>query len=470
MLRNTLDWTIDRLALAPIRDRLLDRRVPKAAWYSGDGATLLALLGIQVITGMVLALSYSPAVDSAYASVVRITEEQTMGWFVRGLHYWSAGAMMVMVTFHLLRQLLMAGYKSPREGTWLVGVALFFGVLLLGYTGYLLRWDERSIHGIRVMLHMLHRVPLVGESLVLFVQGGPDMGPATLTRLYAMHVLIIPLGMFAMVAFHLYLVVMRGTTTRAERRQVVESVADQRRLYEQETSSAEGGEAFFPVTMFKTAVMATTVILIVAMVTLTVGPAELFPEASLTAVSRPAEEWWFWWLSGLIAVLPAWAAPWFVVVFPVVILALLLAVPWLDRSPHRGIRKRPFWLVLVVLIVIALLTLSDYRRRSAFTGWPDPEPPVIPAGMNLSPRAERGRLLFAEYGCNSCHGIGGRGRRLAVDFASLRGQLSRDKIREYVLRPPADVAMPGYEGRLSDEELAAIVEFCHVVQTFPLRG
>ena len=71
--------------------------------------------------------------------------------------------------------------------------------------------------------------------------------------------------------------------------------------------------------------------------------------------------------------------------------------------------------------------------------------------------------------CNSCHGVAGHGPKVAVDFASLQGQLSRDKIRQYILQPPAEVAMPSYEGRLSEDELVALTEFCHVVQTFPLQ-
>jgi cytochrome c551/c552 len=90
--------------------------------------------------------------------------------------------------------------------------------------------------------------------------------------------------------------------------------------------------------------------------------------------------------------------------------------------------------------------------------------------MVLSPDAEHGRILFAQYGCNSCHPVAGHGRKFAVDFAALQGQLSRDKIREYILRPPPpEVAMPSYEGRLDEDELIALTAFCHVVQTFPMR-
>ena len=329
------DWIVDRFALQPIYDRLLDRRVPKAPWYTGDGATLLSLLGIQVVTGAVLALTYSPAADSAHQSIAYITHEQMLGWFVRGLHYWSAGAMMVMLFFHLFRQILFAGYKSPREGTWIIGVLLFFGVLSMAYTGYLLRWDEQAIYGIRVMLHMLARVPGIGESLVLLVQGGPDIGPRTLTRIYTIHVLIIPLKMFFLAGIHLYLVVQHGTITREERRQAPESVRQQKEFYQQEANSSQG-ERFFPHTMFKTGVMASVVIGVVLLVTLLVGPRDVAPEANLVDSAAPAEEWWFWWYSGLIALLPPTVAPWFVVVFPpVIFLVLMLPAP---AGPQSGAR------------------------------------------------------------------------------------------------------------------------------------
>lgn len=469
MINNAKEWLIDRFALRPVYDRLLNRRVPRTPWYLGDGATLAALFGVQVLTGMLLALSYSPAADSAYDSVTHITEQLLLGWFIRGIHYWAAGMMMLMLAYHFFRQILMAGYKSPREGTWMIGVCLLFGILLMSYTGYLLRWDERAVHGIRVMLHMLVRVPLVGEGLVLLVQGGPDMGPLTLTRVYALHVLIVPAILGLLMGLHLYLVIQRGTITRAERRQPVHSAEAQQQLYKDEAESEEGGEPFFPNTMFKTGIMANSVLVLVLLLAIVQGPPGLMPEGNFVEDSMPAEEWWYWWYSGLIALLPAWIAPWFVVLFPVLTLIGLLLLPLLDRGPARGIRKRPVWLLIVVVSVVALLWLSDYRRRSEFTGWPDPEPPPVPAGVTLTPDAERGRLLFAEYGCNSCHPVSGRGPRIGTDFSKITVPLSRKDIRDYTLQPPEGIAMPAYAGRLNEEELAAVVEFCHVAQTFPRR-
>jgi ubiquinol-cytochrome c reductase cytochrome b subunit len=461
------EWIVDRFALQAIYDGVLNRRVPRPPWYATDGGVLLTLLGMQVLTGLVLALTYSPAAETAYESVVEITESQTLGWLVRGLHYWSGGLMVVVLFYHLYRQLLMGGYKSPREGTWMIGVLLFFCVLLMSYTGYLLRWDERAVHGVRVMLHMLVRVPLLGESLALVVQGGTDIGPRTLTRLYIVHVLLTPLLMFLLVGAHMYLIIQRGTITRAERAKPPASAEDQKRMYHEEAESPRG-EYFFPGTMFKELVVSAVAVGLAFVLTVTLGARELMPEGNLTQVSTPAEEWWFWWYSGLIALLPPSIAPWFVVVFPVAVFCILMAIPFVDRRPHRGVLKRPVWLVIVLAIVVAQLMLSDYRRRSSFTGWPDEEPPQVPASVTLSPDAEQGRLLFAQYGCNSCHPVAGE-VGVATDFAKITEPLSLEAIRAYVLEPPPEVAMPSYKGRLQGRELDYVVEFCHVAQTFPRR-
>jgi ubiquinol-cytochrome c reductase cytochrome b subunit len=461
------EWMIDRFALQAIYDKVLNRRVPRPPWFATDGGILLTLLGLQVITGAVLALTYSPAAETAYESVVEITEAQTLGWFIRGLHYWSGGLMVVVLFYHLYRQLLMAGYKSPREGTWIIGVLLFFCVLLMSYTGYLLRWDERAVHGVRVMLHMLVRVPLLGEWLVLVVQGGPDIGPRTLTRLYVVHVLLTPLVMFLLVGAHMYLIIQRGTITRAERAQPPESAEDQKRMYHEEAESKRG-EYFYPGTMFKELVVSAGAVVLAIVLTIALGPRQLLPEGNLTQVSTPAEEWWFWWFSGLIALLPPAIAPWFVVIFPVAVFCILMAIPFIDRRPHRGVLKRPFWLLAVLAIVVVQLILTDYRRRSTFVGWPEAEPPEVPAGVELSPDAEQGRQLFARYGCNSCHPIAGS-KGIGTDFAKITDPLSKEAIRAYVLEPPPGVAMPSYKGRLQGKELNYVVEFCHVAQTFPRR-
>lgn len=467
MLKKSLAWLSDRFGWGPIQEKALLRRVPKTPWYFGDGATLTLLFSVQVVTGVALSLTYSPTPDTAYESVRFITEQQTLGAFLRALHYWSAGVMVVMLFAHLFRQLLLGGYKSPREGTWLCGVGLFFAVLTISFLGYLLRWDERSLAAIQVMLTMFHHVPWLGESLVLLVQGGTEPGALTLTRLYSLHVIILPGLITLLIAAHIYLVVFHGVTTRRERQQPVPDAQEQRRLYELQAISPVEGEVFHPHTTARSSVMAMVFLGFVITLSLVVGPAALLPEASRTDITFPVEEWWFWWLSALISLLPPSVAPLFVVLFPVVILLVLVALPFLDRGPYRGIRNRPLALLTVTVLVIGLVGLSALRQRSPWTGWPLLEPPPVPAGVQLGPVAEQGRLLAGQYGCTSCHAFAGFGRQVAVDLARPNTPLSRDHMRAYILQPPEGIAMPPYEGRLTQEELDQLLEFLLAAQTFP---
>lgn len=466
MFSSIREWVDDRFGLGPLKKAVLDRRVARSPWYYGDGAALMLLLGVLVLTGSMMTLTYSPSPDSAYESVRYITEEQFLGWFIRALHYWTAGLMVVMLVWHILRQVLLGGYKFPREGTWLLGVALFFAVLTMSFTGYVLRWDERAIYALQVSLHMFSRVPLIGEHLVVFVQGGTETGSATLSRLYAVHVIFVPLMIVLFVVWHVYLVMVHGVTSRGERKKPVHSVEEQRRMYKEQAEDERAGETFHPETTAKSGTFATVVFLVAAGLAMLLGPAPLMPEANLVERSFPAEEWWWWWYSGLIALLPHWVAPWFVVAFPILLLVAMVLLPFLDRGPNRGLRRRPWAASFVALTVIALIALSGLRLRSPWTGWPNPDPPAVPPGFELTADAERGRQLFARYGCNSCHAVAGDGRRVAIDLATIRTPMSRDELREYILSPPENIAMPGYEGRVSEEDLERLVDYVLVAQTF----
>jgi ubiquinol-cytochrome c reductase cytochrome b subunit len=462
-------WISDRFGLQEIQAAALDRRVARTPWYYGDGATLTLLFGILIATGAMMTLTYTPSPAEAYESVVHITERQRLGWFIRALHYWSAGLMVVMLFWHLFRQILIAGYKPPREGTWLIGVLLFVGIIIMAFTGYVLRWDERAIYALRVSLHMFHNVPLIGEHLVVFVQGDAEPGALTLTRIYAVHIIFVPLLLMALVGFHLYLVILHGVTSPAERDTPVESAEQQKALYKREANSPERGETFYPETMARSSVFAFIVFALVVILALLLGPQELAPPANLTERAFPAEEWWYWWVSGLIAYLPPRIAPAFVVVFPIVLFVFLMLLPFIDRSPYRGMRKRPVAVAAVIVCIAAVLYLSDMRRVSPWTAWPDEQPPPVPEGFQLPLRAEQGRILFARYGCNTCHPIAGHGPLVAPDLARIRFPFSRAEMRGYILRPPPGVAMPAYEGRISEADLERIVDFIHTAQAFPRR-
>jgi len=262
-------------------------------------------------------------------------------------------------------------------------------------------------------------------------------------------------------------VVRHGITSAGEKEQDIFTAEQQKALYQEQADSEDGGEVFYPETMAKSGLMSYVVFGLVLVLAIFAGPSELYDEASLVGRSFPAEEWWFWWYSALIALVPARWAPSFVVVFPLVLLLAMLALPIISRGPKRGMRKRPLAVVFVVGCVVALVGLSALRIHSPWTGWPMDEPPPVPKGVILSPHAEQGRQLFAEFGCNSCHAVSGHGRAVAVDLAHVGARLSRQEYRAYILNPPAGIAMPAYEGRISEEELEALLDYVHAAQAFP---
>jgi ubiquinol-cytochrome c reductase cytochrome b subunit len=458
---------VDRFGLGPIWDTLLDRQVPKDPWYHGDGMALLVLFGVLVITGVFLALGYCPAMDEAYASVQHITDQQTLGWFVRGLHYWSGGLMVVMLFLHFCRQILLGGYKAPREGTWLVGVVLLFAVLTTSLLGYVLRWDERGLYGLRVALATFGHMPLLGEELVLLVQGGPEISTLTLTRVFALHAILLPLLILLAVGYHVYLVVLHGTTTVGERLEPIETVEEQRELYQEQAEHPTRGEVFFPTAVIKISPWSILVLTLAIVLTLTLGPRELLAPANLVTETSATEEWWFAWYSALVALLPPEVAPAFGVLFPVALFLVLVLLPLLDRSPYRGWRNRPVATTVVVVLVLAILGLSWLRWQSPWTGRPTSVAPAVPQGVVLTAEAEQGRMLFPKYGCTSCHAVAGSGpAQVGPDLARMNHLYSQAELRHYILHPPAGVAMPSYAGRLPAEDLERVVAFVLVAQTF----
>ena len=140
-----LDWVEERSGLVGYTKWFLFRNVPHdISWAQTLGfATLMAFIS-QVLTGVVLAMFYKPDPNSAYASVVNITEEVTLGWLVRGMHKWGASVFIILMFLHMARVFLFGAYKYPRELNWIVGVLILVLGMLEGFTGYLLPWDNTA--------------------------------------------------------------------------------------------------------------------------------------------------------------------------------------------------------------------------------------------------------------------------------------------------------------------------------------
>ena len=169
------------------------RKVPKGTnwFYTLGSATMFAFLN-QAITGVFLAMYYRPSANEAYESTRYITNEVFLGEFVRGMHKWGSSVMVILVMLHMARTFFFGAYKYPRELNWVIGVVLLILTFVMSFTGYLLPFDQRSYWATIVGVNINGTGPLVGPYLSDFLMGGPEFNATTLSRFYAIHMLLVP--------------------------------------------------------------------------------------------------------------------------------------------------------------------------------------------------------------------------------------------------------------------------------------
>jgi menaquinol-cytochrome c reductase cytochrome b subunit len=207
-----VDWIDERTQLSPGVRWLLFRKVPKGInWaYTLGSATMFVFLS-QAVTGVFLAMFYRPDVQGgAYESIRNIDDNVFLGQFVHGMHKWGASVMIILIFMHMGRVFFFGAYKYPRELTWIIGVVLLILTLAMGFTGYLLPFDQRSYWATIVGVNINNTAPFLGPYIGDFLRGGPEFGATTLSRFYAIHMLLIPGIMAALIGFHLYLVTKLG--------------------------------------------------------------------------------------------------------------------------------------------------------------------------------------------------------------------------------------------------------------------
>jgi menaquinol-cytochrome c reductase cytochrome b subunit len=209
-----LEWVEERSGFVGLVEKFLFRNVPRdTSWLQTLGFSLLMVFVLQAVTGMLLAMSYTPSAEGAWESIAYITNDATLGWLVRGMHKWGSSVMIILLFLHMARTFFFGAYKYPREMTWITGAVLFIMVMAMSLTGYLLVWDQRAYWATVVAVNINGTAPILGPYLANFLKAGPQFGEQTLSRFYAMHMLVIPGGIITFIFLHMWLVVRLGVTS-----------------------------------------------------------------------------------------------------------------------------------------------------------------------------------------------------------------------------------------------------------------
>ena len=206
-------WVDERTGGASFLTGMLYRKVPKGTnWFFTLGSGTLFAFVVQALTGVFLAMYYDPSPTQAYASITHLTNDVFLGEFVRGRHKCGATVMVILIFLHMARTFIWGAYKYPRELNWVIGVLLLILTMAMALTGYLLPFDQRSFWATTVANNITATGPFIGPFLADFLRAGAEFGPTTLSRFYAIHMLLIPGLIIALIGAHLYLVVKLGTT------------------------------------------------------------------------------------------------------------------------------------------------------------------------------------------------------------------------------------------------------------------
>jgi ubiquinol-cytochrome c reductase cytochrome b subunit len=460
MLRKTLTaaarWLDDRLGLSDALGPMLRHLVPPDArwWYVFGSATMCAFM-IQVVSGVALAFGYIPSATDAYPTLQFITHDAPFGHFLRGLHYFGASAMVLMIGLHMAQTFLFGSYKFPREMNWVTGVLLLGFTLVMGFTGQLLRWDQTAVWSVVVAAEQARRIPFIGGWVARFTLGGETIGGATLNRFFAIHVFIMPALMFAFIGLHVLLVLRHGI---AEPPRAGEPVDPKTYRADYQARLKKSGKPFWPDAAWRDVVFAVGMIVAIALLAVIFGPPELGkpPDPSIVAAD-PRPDWYLLWYFAILALLPHGTEQIFMVFGPLTAGLLLIVLPFIAPSGERSPRHRPWAVAGILLTVTAIAALWVVGKQSPWSPNFDPGPlPAAVIGATHGP-VFAGAQLFQEKSCLNCHLIHGQGGRRGPDLTFVG-----DKLREsdMIIRiVNGGVNMPAFGATLKADEITDLVAF-----------
>jgi len=467
-----LNWFDQRTGAKSIASKVLDEPIPGGArWAYVFGSGLLFIFLLQMVTGIALALYYTPTAETAHTSVAYITKQVTGGAFLRSLHSYGSSAMIIVLALHFLQTFIYGSFKGKRELLWMSGALLSFLVLGMGFTGYLLPWDQKAYFATAVGTNVAGQVPFIGSFITKFLRGGDTIGTLTLSRFYVGHVFLIPGIIFAFVAAHIFLFRNAGPAGPVNEDPVTPKMAT---------------EPFYPrQVLFDMAFVLAIVAALAAIAYL--RPVTLGPIANPgDSHFLPRPEWYY---LPMFEWLKFWEGPTVVIgilVIPGIVAMSMFLMPFLDRRLERRIWRRPIPALAVSIVVAGMVYLGvrshlddgdggtanqltrQHDEEVAFNAAPfEPYMKAAAASTTETPRVKiadplvsKGKGIFVDRGCNACHGDDGAGTPLAPSLVGITSKFPQDRLVALLRTPNSRMkagGMPDVDA--TPDEMTALLAY-----------
>ncbi len=434
--------------------------VPKstASWWYVFGSAATALLVLQILTGILLALVYTPSASEAWQSLNYLNNHLVLGWFLRAMHGWGSDFMIAVVIVHMAQVFLFGAYKFPRELTWLLGVGLLFLTLGMGFTGQVLRYDQDAYWGLGIGASIASRVPVIGPYAVHALLGGPIIGGATLTRFFALHVFVIPglLGAFA--GLHVWLVLKLGINEWPMPGRIVRRSTY---VHEYNELAHKDGIAFVPGAVWKDLFFSAAIYGAVALCAIVFGPFGPGGQPDPTIIQvAPKPDYFFLWIYSILSYLPDSLETPFLLIAPVIGIAVLVALPFVAGEGEKHWSRRPVAVLTLISLAISLAILNHLGTYEPWsphmTAWSGDALPIQKVHAEM-PLERQGAIVFQGKQCRNCHEVGGLGGQRGPALDDVATRLTYDQLVRQVLQGGGN--MPAYGKNLSPAQTTALVAF-----------
>ncbi|MEO7298398.1 MAG: cytochrome b N-terminal domain-containing protein [Verrucomicrobiota bacterium] len=461
-MKSLFDWLDQRTGYRHLTREALFENIPGGSrWRYVWGSTLSFTLTIQIITGIFLWMAYSPSSQTAWESVYYIQNQMWGGWFLRGLHHFTAQAMNILLVLHLMQVVIDGAYKAPREINFWFGIILLLLVLGLSLTGYLLPWDQKGFWATKVATNIAGITPVIGPGLQRVIIGGADYGHHTLTRFFALHAGVLPGAIILLLVAHIYLFRRHGITPKQPLKNV--------------------DAAFWPDQVLKDAVACLAVLAAVLFLIVRNHGADLGAPADPSepySAARP--EWYFLFLFQFLKYFPGGTELLGAIIIPTLLIGIIFLMPFFGKWKlgHR-FNLGLLWSLLAGAALLTYLAMAEDRRNHDYVlsvkeadqnaervKHLAESPSGIPAtGAVTLLRADpftQGPKLFSKQ-CASCHRFEGHDGTGFVstnvpEAADLKNFASREWISG--LLDPEKISSPHYFGgtKFKDGKMAKFVK------------